>query len=177
MKQVAFEGASYWHHRKQKFLTQMDVALSWEEILTLSRQFYYKGEKGRPPILLAVRIFVRLDTGSVPDEPTRCKFRHLLERHGLTQRLFALSRDWLEQHGLMVKAGTIVDATIISAPSSTKNQASPRDPELQSTKKGLRGLLGGRRLSVPIRAVWCIASRERTRHRRDGGVFARMRKK
>ncbi len=71
-----------------------------------------------------------------PDETTICKFRHLLEQHGLTRRLFELSRDLLEQQGLLVKAGTIVDASIISAPSSTKNQAKQRDPEMKSTKKG-----------------------------------------
>ena len=65
-------------------------------------------------------VFARVYVGQAPDERTLCKFRHVLERHGLTLRLFELSRDMLEQRSLLLKAGTIVDATLLSAPSSTK---------------------------------------------------------
>ena len=64
---------------------------------------------------MAVRIFAHVEVGQAPDETTICKFRHLLEEHGLTERLFELSRDIMEKRGLLVKTGTIVDATIISA--------------------------------------------------------------
>ena len=91
---------------------------------------------------MAERIFARVKVGQAPDETTICKFRYLLEQHGLTEQLFELSRDLLEKRGLLVKAGTIVDATIIPAPSSTKNQAKQRDPEMKSTKKGNQWYFG-----------------------------------
>ena len=156
--------------RKQRFLTQMDKILPWEAMLELIRPYYYKGGKGRPPIGLetmlciyflqqwygdsdpamedslydnmAGRIFARVETSQAPGETTICKFRHLLEQHGLTEQLFELSRDLLEKRGLLLKAGTIVDATIIPAPSSTKNQAKQRDPEMKSTKKGKQWYFG-----------------------------------
>ena len=139
-------------------------------MLELIRPYSYKGGKGRRPIGLepmlniyflqqcygysdpamedslydhmAERIFARVEAGKAPDETTICKFRHLLEQHGLTEQLFELSRDILEKRDLLVKTGTIVDATIISAPSSTKNQAKQRDPEMKSTKKGNQWYFG-----------------------------------
>lgn len=86
----------------------------------------------------ALRRFVGIDLGRepVPDETTICKFRHLLERHDLGSRLFVLIGEYLDENGLKVNRGTIVDATIISAPSSTKNQKKERDPEMRQTKKG-----------------------------------------
>lgn len=71
----------------------------------------------------------------VPDETTILNFRHFLELHGLTKKLFDKTRDILEDRGYILKRGTIVDATIISAPSSTKNQTGKRDEEMRSTKK------------------------------------------
>ncbi|MXW13735.1 MAG: IS5 family transposase [Acidimicrobiales bacterium] len=84
---------------------------------------------------VAVHVFARVEAGHALDETTTCKFRHLLEEHDLTRLLFELSRDILNQRGLLVKAGTIVDATIISAPSPTKSQAKQRDPEMKSTNR------------------------------------------
>ena len=86
----------------------------------------------------ALRRFVGIDLGRepVPDETTICKFRHLLERHDLGSRLFVLIGEYLDENGLKVNRGTIVDATIISAPSSTKNKKKERDPEMRQTKKG-----------------------------------------
>ena len=85
-----------------------------------------------------MRRFVGIDLGRepVPDETTICKFRHLLERHELGSALFGRVHEYLEQHGLKLCTGTIVDATIIHAPSSTKNAAEARDPEMHQTKKG-----------------------------------------
>jgi IS5 family transposase len=92
----------------------------------------------------AMRQFVGIDLGRepVPDETTICKFRHLLEAHQLGKQLFALIRTYLAEQGLQVSRGTIVDATIISAPSSTKNRTQERDPEMHQTKKGNQWYFG-----------------------------------
>jgi len=92
----------------------------------------------------AMRQFVGIDLGRepVPDETTICKFRHLLEAHQLGQQLFARIGEYLTKQGLQVNRGTIVDATIISAPSSTKNQTKERDPEMHQTKKGNQWYFG-----------------------------------
>src|SRR5690606_19335327 len=71
-----------------------------------------------------------------PDESTILRFRHLLERHQLTEAMFAAVRTWLEERQLLLKAGTIVDATIIEAPPSTKDAERSRDPEMHQTRKG-----------------------------------------
>ena len=86
----------------------------------------------------AFQRFVGIDLGreGVPDETTICKFRHLLERHGLAQRLLERVNRYLEKQGLRWSRGTIVDATVVRAPVSTKNQKGERDPEMGSTKKG-----------------------------------------
>ena len=92
----------------------------------------------------AMRQFVGIDLGRepVPDETTICKFRHLLEVHELGKQLFAQIGEYLTKQGLQVNRGTIVDATIISAPSSTKNQTKERDPEMHQTKKGNQWYFG-----------------------------------
>lgn len=86
----------------------------------------------------SMRAFVGIDLGreSAPDETTVCKFRHLLEEHGLGKRMFEEVGRHLQRQGLKVSSGTIVDATIISAPSSTKNAEGKRDPEMHQTRKG-----------------------------------------
>jgi transposase, IS5 family len=92
----------------------------------------------------AMRQFVGIDLGRepVPDETTICKFRHRLETHQLGQQLFARIGEYLTKQGLQVSRGTIVDATIISAPSSTKNRTKERDPEMHQTKKGKQWYFG-----------------------------------
>ena len=92
----------------------------------------------------ALRQFVGIDLGRepVPDETTICKFRHLLEAHQLGEQLFARIGEYLAKQGLQVSRGTIVDATIISAPSSTKNRSKERDPEMHQTKKGNQRYFG-----------------------------------
>src|ERR1700757_2794060 len=86
----------------------------------------------------SMRDFARIDLGRepAPDEPTICRFRHLLEAHDLGRRLFEEVHRHLEANGLKVSTGTIVDATIINAPSSTKNADQARDPDMHQTKKG-----------------------------------------
>lgn len=86
----------------------------------------------------SMRSFVGIDLGRepVPDETTVCKFRHLLEEHDLTTKLFLTINHYLALNGIKVSTGTIVDATIISAPTSTKNKEKKRDPDMHQTKKG-----------------------------------------
>jgi IS5 family transposase len=92
----------------------------------------------------AMRRFVGIDLGSegAPDETTVCKFRHLLEKHGLSEKLFAAVGDHLKKHGMKLSQGTIVDATIIAAAPSTKNKDKARDPEMHQTKKGNQWYFG-----------------------------------
>jgi IS5 family transposase len=92
----------------------------------------------------AMRRFVGIDLGRepVPDETTICKFRHLLEAHNLGEQLFVLIQQYLQENGFKINRGTIVDATIIDAPSSTKNKDGQRDPEMRQTKKGNQWYFG-----------------------------------
>lgn len=92
----------------------------------------------------AIRRFVGIDLGreQAPDATTLLRFRHLLEKHDLTRAVFATINLHLAQKGLMLKEGTVVDATIISAPSSTKNKQGKRDPEMHQTKKGNQWYFG-----------------------------------
>lgn len=94
--------------------------------------------------MLSMRAFARIDLGEagVPDETTICKFRHLLEQHDLGKKLFAEVNRYLADCGITISGGTIVDATIIHAPSSTKNKSGERDPEMHSTKKGNQWFFG-----------------------------------
>jgi len=84
------------------------------------------------------REFVGLDAGedNLPDESTILRFRHLLEAHNLSLQILATVNATLAAKGLLLKSGTIVDATIIAAPSSTKNAKGERDPEMHQTRKG-----------------------------------------
>jgi transposase, IS5 family len=92
----------------------------------------------------SMRQFVGIDLGRepAPDETTVCKFRHLLEKHELGEAIFAQVNEYLKDHGMQVSTGTIVDASIITAPSSTKNKKKQRDPEMHQTKKGNQWYFG-----------------------------------
>jgi len=152
--------------RRAMFLADMDRVVPWATLCALIEPFYPKAGNGRPPVGLermlriyflqnwfhlsdpaveealydsvSMREFVGIDLGreGAPDETTVCKFRHLLEEHDLGRRLFEEVGRHLQSQGMKVSTGTIVDATIISAPSSTKNQDKARDPEMHQTKKG-----------------------------------------
>ncbi|MGI6790525.1 IS5 family transposase [Aminivibrio sp.] len=152
--------------KREKFLAEMERVVPWKELYALIDPFYPKAGKGRPPVGLermlrihflqswfnlsdpaaeealydmeSMRRFVGIDLGNepVPDETTICKFRHLLETHDLGERIFQEVNAHLEEKGLRLSEGTIMDATIINAPSSTKNQDRKRDPDMHSTKKG-----------------------------------------
>ena len=158
--------------RREVFLAEMERVVPWGELCALIEPFYPKAGNGRPPIglermlriyflqqwfnlsdpgveealydSLAMRSFVGIDLGRepVPDETTACKFRHLLEKHEIGRQLFEQVHVHLEKHGIKVAKGTIVDATIISAPSSTKNAAKERDPDMHQTKKGNQWYFG-----------------------------------
>jgi IS5 family transposase len=143
----------------------MEQVIPWSELAAVVELYYPKAEEaGRLPVGIermlclhflqhwfnlsdpaaalydsrAMRQFVGIARGRepVPDETTICKFRHLLEAHRLGEQLFALIRTSLAEQGLQVGRGTIVEATIISAPSSTKNRTKTWDPAMHQTKKG-----------------------------------------
>jgi IS5 family transposase len=150
----------------------MDEIIPWEEWVELIRPFYPKGEQGRPTrgieLMLrmyllqvwfnlsdemtedsiydsyAMRSFVRVNflEEQAPDATTLLKFRHLLEEHEIGKKIFEAINGLLEKNGCMMRGGTIVDATILSAPSSTKNASGKRDPEMHSTKKGNQWYFG-----------------------------------
>jgi len=152
--------------RREQFLAEMDRVIPWAPLLVLIAPYYPKAGQGRQPLGLEkmLRIYflqqwfnlsdpqaedaiydsesmrrfagVELSEDVVPDETTILRFRHLLEEHDLTAAIFAAVRDLLAEKRLLLQAGTIVDATIIAAPSSTKNAAQARDPEMRQTKKG-----------------------------------------
>jgi IS5 family transposase len=153
--------------RRERFLSEIDVAMPWAELLsTLQPHYPQTGKVGRQPIGLermlrmylaqqcfslsdegaedalydsaAIRKFVGIDIGTetAPDATTLLKFRRFLEQHHLTEQLFAVINRHLAKQGLILKEGTIVDATLIAAPSSTKNSQGERDPEMHQAKKG-----------------------------------------
>ena len=152
--------------KKEDFLDSMDEIIPWKDWIALIEPNYYSNTRGRRAkdietmlrmYLLqnwyhlsdegveeaiydsyAMKKFLKLDFSkeSVPDATTLLKFRHILEENGIGAKIFADVKDRLDRGGMMMHGGTIVDATIISAPSSTKNKDGERDPEMHQTKKG-----------------------------------------
>jgi len=151
--------------RREKFLGEMEQVVPWSRLLGALEPYYPKGTRGRPPIGLermlrlyfvqqwyalsdegledavsdsaAIRQFVGIDLGheEAPDATTVLKFRRLLEAHKLTAVLLEEINAHLRERGLMMREGTMVDATLINAPTSTKNRDKARDPEMHQTKK------------------------------------------
>ena len=158
--------------RREKFLGRMETLIPWTQLLAVIEPFYPKGQRGRPPVGLermlrvyflqqwygladeaiedalydshALQSFARIDLAAegVPDATTLLKFRRLLETHDLCKGLFAAINADLSARGLLLREGTLVDATLIAAPSSTKNQAKQRDPEMHQTRKGNQWYFG-----------------------------------
>ena len=157
--------------KRQKFLEEMDSVIPWEQLLAIIEKYYPRPGNGRHPFPLStmvrihfmqqwyalsdpgmedalyesesMRRFAEIDFDrAVPDESTILNFRHLLEEHGLTKQIFEHTRRYLEEKGLLLREGTIVDATIINAPSSTKNREQTRDKEMKQTKKGNQWYFG-----------------------------------
>jgi transposase, IS5 family len=157
--------------RKQVFLEQMEQVVPWDALVSLIAPYYPEGKTGRPPFSLHTMLRIHFmqqwfslsdpameeaffDTpilrefallqefGRLPDESTILRFRHRLEKHKLADQILAVVNDLLTQQGLLLKAGTVVDATLIAAPSSTKNKEHQRDPEMHSSKKGQQMYFG-----------------------------------
>ncbi len=158
--------------RRAAFLAEMEKVVPWRRLCALIEPHYPKPGNGRPPIPLermlrihflqhwfnlsdpaaeealyespTMRAFAGVDLGAepAPDETTICRFRHLLEAHELSTRIFEDVLEHLEAKGFRISTGTIVDATIIQAPSSTKNKGKARDPEMHQTKKGNQWYFG-----------------------------------
>ena len=158
--------------RREQFLEAMNATIPWARWVELIEPFYYSGKKGRKPKPLetmlrmyllpawfslsdegvedavydsyAMRRFMGLDFAveQVPDATTLLHFRHLLEKHELGEKLLASQNEIFEGQGWIMRGGSIVDATIIAAPSSTKNATGTRDPEMHQTKKGNQWYFG-----------------------------------
>jgi len=151
--------------RKEKFLSRMDKLMLWARLEAVVEPFYPKPGNGRRPYPLAtmlrihclqqwytlsnpamedalyeissMRLFANLSLDKpIPDHTTIMNFRHLLEKHNLGRQIFDDVNQWLADAGVLLKEGTLMDATIIEAPSSTKNKTGERDPEMHQTKKG-----------------------------------------
>jgi transposase, IS5 family len=158
--------------RREKFLQEMDQVIPWKDLIQIIEKHYPKAGNGRQPMPLemmlriyfmqqwyglsdpamedglydseAMRRFAGVDIAVdvIPDETTILHFRHLLEKHDLTRKIFEKTQHYLTEKGLLLREGTIVDATIINAPSSTKNRDNSRDKEMKQTKKGNQWYFG-----------------------------------
>jgi transposase, IS5 family len=157
--------------RKRQFLEQMDQVVPWAALVELIAPYYPEGRTGRPPFGLQTmlrthfmqqwfslsdhameeaffdtplyREFAQLqELSRLPDESTILRFRHRLEKHKLTEKILQTVNDLLTERGLLLKVGTAIDATLIAAPTSTKNKDKARDPEMHSSKKGNQWYFG-----------------------------------
>ncbi len=159
-------GTSTKRTRRREFLDEMDRVVPWSDLVAEIAPFMPAGKRGRPPFpvesLLRIHFMQQWFTLSdpameealhdmplfrdfaglggwddrLPDESTILRFRHVLEKHKLAERILATVNLLLGAKGLMLRSGTVVDATLISAPSSTKNASGERDPEMHQSKKG-----------------------------------------
>ena len=158
--------------RRERFLSQMEQVVPWARLVAVILPHYPAGKRGRPPVGVermlrlyflaqwyaladealedalydsqALRSFAGIDLGTeaVPDATTLLKFRHLLEAHELGRRIFEEVGALLGEKQLLMREGTLIDATIIAAPSSTKNRRRERDPDMHQTKKGNQWYFG-----------------------------------
>ena len=158
--------------RKREFLEQMEKVVPWAVLVQIVAPHYPKSKTGRPPFPIEtmlrihymqqwfgmsdpameealhdmplLREFAKLDgvLNRLPDETTILRFRHLLEKHDLAPDMLRVVNDLLRHKGLLLKTGTAIDATLISAPSSTKNSSGERDPEMKQSKKGNQWYFG-----------------------------------
>ncbi len=172
MKQAVLNlGLTIKKTRKREFLEQMEKVVPWAALVELIAPYYPEGRTGRPPFSLQTmlrthfmqqwftlsdpameeaffdtpmfREFAQLEEFSrLPDESTILRFRHRLEKHKLSEKILATVNALLIERGLLLKAGTVVDATLIAAPTSTKNKDKARDPEMHSSKKGNQWYFG-----------------------------------
>jgi len=182
--------------RREIFLEEMNQAVPWARLESLIEPFYPKAGNSRRPYPLSTMLGIHcqqqwyslsdsameeglyeiaslrqftglsLSRGSIPDETTILNFCHLLERHDLARQIVGQVMSYLQEKGLMLRQGTIVDATIIAAPSSTKNAEDKRDPEMYQTKKGnewyfgMKAHIGVDAQSDLVHSMTCTASNE-----------------
>jgi IS5 family transposase len=160
--------------RREQFLTTMEAVVPWSELESLIEPHYPKAGNGRQPVGLSIMLriyflqhwfnlsdpgtedalyespvlrgFAGVDLGraAAPDETTILNFRHLLEKHDLCGKMLDVVNLYLDRRGIRISTGTIVDATIIAAPSSTKNENKQRDPAIHQTKKGNQYYFGAK---------------------------------
>jgi IS5 family transposase len=165
-------GTSTKRTRRREFLDEMDRVVPWSDLVAEIAPFMPEGRRGRPPFpvesLLRIHFMQQWFTLSdpameealhdvplfrdfaglggwddrLPDESTILRFRHVLEKHKLAERILATVNLLLGAKGLMLRSGTVVDATLIAAPSSTKNASGERDPEMHQSKKGQQWYFG-----------------------------------
>jgi IS5 family transposase len=165
-------GQSNKRTRRRVFLEEMDRVVPWSELVALISPFMPEGRRGRPPFAVEVMLRVHFmqqwfnlsdpameealhdmalfrdfaGLGGwderVPDETTILRFRRVLEKHKLAPQILQTINDLLCSKGLMLRAGTVVDATLIAAPSSTKNASGERDPEMKQSQKGNQWFFG-----------------------------------
>jgi IS5 family transposase len=158
--------------RKREFLEEMERVVPWKVLVEIIEPYWPKSKTGRPPFAIETMLrihymqqwfglsdpameealhdvplyleFAGLSSGSsrIPDATTILRFRHLLEKHDLAVDMLRVVNDLLQHKGLLLKTGTAVDATLISAPSSTKNSSGERDPEMKQSKKGNQWYFG-----------------------------------
>jgi IS5 family transposase len=158
--------------KREIFLGEMDVVVPWARLEALIAPHYTKPRKGRPqmPLVVMLRIYflqqwyglsdpgveealydmhsmrdftgLNLAHDAIPDETTILNFRHLLEAHNLTEAVFGAVSEYLEEQSLLMRGGTIMDATLIAASPSTKNKSAKRDPDMSQTKKGNQWYFG-----------------------------------
>jgi IS5 family transposase len=174
--------------RKREFLAEMERVVPWASLVEVVAPLAPEGRRGRPPFSVETmlrihfmqqwftlsdpameealhdmplfREFAGLGGWSdrLPDETTILRFRHLLEKHKLTQQILQTVNELLRSKGLMLRAGTVVDATLIAAPSSTKNQSGERDPEMHQSKKGNQWYFGMKAhigVDAESNRAWC----------------------
>jgi IS5 family transposase len=182
--------------RRERFLAGMDAVIPWERLLRVIEPHYPKAGRGRQPPGLekmlriyflqqwsdlsdpaaedaiydseSMRRFARIELSEdgVPDETTILRFRRLLETHDLARAIFMEIGALLEERGMLLRQGTIVDATIISAPGSTKNRTRTRDPEMRQTCRGVRYRVNRRGTRKnPTSGYWKRVNRSRSRVR------------
>jgi IS5 family transposase len=158
--------------RKELFLIEIDRVVPWKGLITLIEPYYPRGDGGRPayPLMAKLRVhllqnwfgysdptmeealyettilrqFAGLNLERIPDETTILNFRRLLEKHELAAGILSVINSYLGDRGLSLRQGTIVDATLINAPSSSKNKDGKRDPEMHQTKKGNQYYFGAK---------------------------------
>lgn len=158
--------------RRREFLDEMEKVVPWADLVALVSPYLPEGKRGRPPFpcetmlrihfmqqwfalsdpaveealhdMPVFRAFAGLEGWDerLPDESTILRFRHLLEKHKLAAQILQTVNDLLSAKGVMLKSGTVVDATLIAAPSSTKNNSGERDPEMKQSRKGQQWYFG-----------------------------------